>query len=286
MTIRLNPRWLLISALLFSLQLCRAQVVPPTISFDLGPSNSPESQLWDVGGAYTVELVVTEKNGVQVPVEISFNLVQDANGKLSSPTNDIQGVVINNNSVFLVTPKITAKGTGSGGAARVHFTVKVHGSGQLGGNNVNSFNASLTVDAEADAANGTLLVGNKSSKFSASFPGQGSLHGTADFSTPLAPGVDGHWNLTLQLVAISKVTGTGIITTQNRAMGLEVNGNVKNGQFKLTAKGTPNVQDTVTGVGSSATILMSSPFDTITLKGKILGQKLLFSFTQPPPERN
>jgi hypothetical protein len=202
---------------------------------------------------------------------------------LSSPTNDIQGVVINNNSVFLVTPKVTGKVTGAFGSARVHLTVKVRGSGQLGGNDVSSFNASLSVDAEADATTGGLLVGNKPSKFSASFSGQGSLHGTTDFSTPLAPGVDGHWNLTMQLVAISKVSGTGIITTQNRAMGLEVSGSVKAGQFKLTAKGTPNVQDTVTGVGSSASILMSSPFNTITLKGKILGQKLLFSFTQPPP---
>jgi hypothetical protein len=285
MTIRLNPRWLLVSALLFSLQFCRAQVVvPSSLSFDLGTSNSVTSQLWDISGSYTLNLLVRERNGVDVPVQVSFNLVQDSKGKLTGPTNDFEGLVISDSSIFAVTPKISGKVTGSAGVARVHFTVRLHGSGQLGGQNVNSLNASVTFDAETDPTTGQ-LVASKPTKFSASFSGQPGLKGVdnSEVATPLPPGVDGHWNLTMQLVAVSRVTGIAIATTQNRAMGFDMSGTFKKDIFKIKAKGTTDVPNTVTGAGSSATIILTPTFDTIQLTGKILGQKMLFFF--PPDDQ-
>ena len=280
MTIRLNPRWLLISALIFSLQLCRAQVqVPPTLSFDLGSSNAPGTQLWDVGGSYSVNLLVDERSGLEVPVQISFTLIQDANGKLSTVSNDFQSLVISDNSLFAITSQISGKVTGSGGFARVHFTIHFTGSGNLAAHNDVPVEGSLTVDAEPDASTGQ-LVGVKS-KFSAGFSGFSSLRGTTQFAAGLPPGIDGSWNLTLQLVALGKVSGTGTINTPSRSLGLDLSGAFKGGIFKVKARGANDVQDAQDGTGSSATIFLSPPFDSIVLNGKFLGQKLSIS-TQPP----
>jgi hypothetical protein len=276
MTIRLNPRWLLISALLFSLQFCRAQVeVPPTISFDLGDSNAPETQLWDLNGSYALNLEVVGRNGASVPVQLTFVLLQDPKGKLSS-TEGFQGLTFNDdvNSSFGVTVKITGKVTGSAGTARAHFVIHFAGSGSLGGQSTD-VNGSVTVDAFTDTSTGE-LVGAKSSKFSAQFPGLNSISGKADFAMPLP--TDGSWNLTLRLVGVTKLTGTGIITTPSRNLGLDLAGKFKSGLTKVKAKGAGDVPDASNGTGTSATIILPDTFDTIQFDGKVLGQKMFFFF--------
>jgi hypothetical protein len=285
MTIRLNPRWLLVSALMLSLQFCRAQVeVPSNLSFDLGTTDAPPtSQLWDVGGSYSVSLLVEQKSGIEVPIILTFNLIQAANGKLSTVSNDFgQGLDVSSNSFFAITPSISGKVTGAGGIARVHFTVRFKGIGTLAGHPNVPVSGSLTIDAETDASSDQ-LVGVKVSKFSAGFSGFSSIKGTTLFASDLPPGVDGSWNLSLQLVALGKVTGTGIITTPSRTLGLDMNGAFKGGIFKIKAKGATDVQDTQSGVGSTANIILTTAFDSITLNGKILGQKLSFS-TAPSGE--
>jgi hypothetical protein len=280
MTIRLNPRWLLISALFFSLQLCRAQVqVPPTLSFDLGSSNAPGTRLWDVGGSYNLNLLVDQRSGIEVPVQLSFTLVQDASGKLSTVSNDFQSLVISDNSLFAITPQISGKVTGSGGFARVHFAIHFSGSGNLAAHNDVPVEGSLTVDAETDPSTNQLT--SVKCKFSASFSGFSSLKGPTQFATDLPPGIDGSWNLTLQLVALGKVNGTGTINTPSRSLGLGLSGAFKGGTFKIKARGANDVQDAQDGTGCTATILLSPPFDSLVLNGKFLGQKLSIS-TQPP----
>jgi hypothetical protein len=275
MTIRLNPRWLLISALIFSLQLCRGQVlVPPTISFDLGPSVAPQSALWDVGGFYSLNLLVDERSGLEVPVQLTFNLIQDANGKLSAVSNDFQSLIISDTSLFAITSQISGKVTGGGGFARVHFTIRFSGSGNLAAHNDVPVNGFLTVDAETDPS--TNLLFDVKSKFSANFSGFSSLKGTTQFTTDLPPGIDGSWNLTLQLVALGKLSGTGTINTPSRSLGLDLSGAFKGGTFKVKARGANDVQDAQDGTGSTATILLADPFDSLVLNGKLLGQKVSF----------
>jgi len=280
MTIRFNPRWLLVPALMFSLQFCRAQIdVPPSISFNLGDSNSPDAQLWDLGGSYRLDLTVMN-NGFATPVGLSFILIQDGKGNLSSPTNDnTEEMDVTDNGVFTVTPTVKGKVTGSGGLARVHLTIHVRGSGTLANHNVNSFNASLTVDAETDPSSGDLL-GTKKSKFAANFPGLTSIRGQADFSTPMPQGANATWNLTLQLAALKKVLGTAIVTTPSRAIGLNVSGELKKGVVKLTAKGSDTVPNTTGGVGAGAAMQLPPTFDSIVFKGHLLGQKLVFGFPE------
>jgi hypothetical protein len=282
MTIRLNPRWLLVPVILFSLQFSRAQVVvPPSLSFNLGNTNSPaESRLWDLSGAYNLSFNVTDRRGIGVPIELSFQLIQDANGKLSSPTNDnLETLIVNNdnNSLFATSVKITGKVTGSGGTAHVHFSIRIKGSGNLASQPVNSMNASMTVDADTDPSTGE-LVATKPSRFSADFQGQGSISGkVTDYSTPLPNGTNAAWNLTLDIVALKHIGGTALIATPNRTIGFDLSGGYKNGIFNLKAKGSTDVPNTSSGVGSSATIQLPNTFDSILLKGKLLGQSMLFS---------
>ena len=288
MTIRLNPRWLLVSILFLSLQFCRAQVivVPPTNSFDLGPDVAEESQLWDLNGSYVVDILVTGNKGLAVPVQIAFTLLQSPSGKLTTTTNDLvnASIVFNNddNSAFVATAQISGKVTGFAGTARVHFTVRFNGNGSLGGQ-ATSVNGTFTVDAETDPSTGQ-LVGTKLSNFSAVFPQLSTIKGKGEFAAALPPGADGSWNLNLRLVGINKLTGTGIISTSSEALGLDLSGKF-NGLFVIKAKGSASVPNTVSGVGCSGTILMPSTFDTIQFSGKLLGQKMSFNVTTPtPPE--
>lgn len=284
MTIRLNPRWLLISALLFSLQFVRAQVVVPgTISFDLGGTNAgADTRLWDISGPYQLNLMLLERNGIQVPLTLGFTLVQDADGKLSSPVGDTGTVVISDNdSVFATAYKITGKVTGSAGTARVHFSIRMSGTGTLAGQENVPIDATFSLDAETDTSTGTNeLFNTKSSKFSASFKNVSSVRGIAAVETPLPAGVDGSWNLTMKFVALSRLTGTAVIQTSSRNMGLDLSGSFKKSTFKIKAKGALDVPNTTSGLGSSASILLTPTFDSIQLKGKLLGQKLSFFFEE------
>jgi len=282
MTIRFNPRWLLVFVLLLSLQLCRAQVVvlPSNISFDLGGSDAPDTQLWDLNGDYSLDMTVVNNRGNATEVRVFFTMIQDGTGRLSNITNLNFGELdLGDNSFFAIVPRISGKVTGSGGTAQVHFTVHMNGNGTLAGQNVNSLNATLTVNAETDATTG-LLTGT--AKFSGNFGGKLSVSGVAsDFASPMPQGANATWTLSMQLAGISKVVGTGTVQTPGRSLGLNLSGNLKNATAAIKAKGANNVADTsVGGPGLSATMQLTSPFDSIFFKGKLLGQRLIFSFPE------
>jgi len=285
MTIRLNPRWLLLSALLFSLQTGRAQVVvPPTLSFNLGTSVLPQTRVWDLSGGYSVNLTVTARNGLTVPIQLSFSLVQGIDGKLTNPFGDVQGLIINNddNSQFAIFPVVNGKVTGSGEVVRVHFTVRFNGPGTFGGvQNVN-VSGSLTVDAEVDPFTGQ-LQGTKLSSFSASFGGANGISGKSNFASTLPGTADGSWNLNMTLAGLTKLTGLGVVTTPNRTLGYDLKGKYQNGIFNLKANGASDVPGAGSGKGSNLGVLMSPNFDTLQISGKLLGQKISFNiFTGSP----
>lgn len=281
MTIRFNPRWLFVSILLLSLQFCRAQVIvlPPTLSFPLGASNAPESQLWDLNGSYVVEMLV-EHNGLAVPVEVAFTLIHAPNGQLTTTTNEFVNcsVTFNNDtdSSFACQATIGGKVSGVAGIARAHFTIHFVGNGSLAQQS-STIKGSLTVDSEVDSGSGGQLMGTKLSSFTATCPGLLSIHGKGDFGVGLPPGVDGSWNLTMHLLGLGKVTGSGIIATPSESLGLDLNGKFQKGLFMVKAVGSTDVPNTVNGAGCSGSILVPPTFDTVQFKGKLLGQKLSFN---------
>ena len=291
MRIRLNFAGLLVSALLLSLSVCRAQViVPPSVSFGFGTNAGDGTQLWDLSGSYGLSLNINLRNGIQVPMTFGFNLIQDASGNLSSPTNDFQNLVLGDPVIgpsFTVTYKITGKVTGSGGAARARFTIRMTGNGIAGGVTVDSMSAILVVDASPNSGDGQ-LEGVTDTKFSAKFSnGIESINGSipaTDFATALPPGVDGSWGLTLQLAGFNSLSGTAIITTSSHIFGFIVEGPFKNDTFNVSLRSTSELVDTtfpgptaLSSVGSSAKASIDSTFETIVLNGKVMGQKLILS---------
>jgi len=280
MTIRLNPRWLLISALFFSLQFSRAQTIPPSLSFDLGPSVAPETALWDLHGDYDVNFTITSRNGLVLPVELSFSLQQDPSGKLSGPVGNVSGLVFNNddNSAFAITSKIVGKVSGSDGLARARFTVHFSGNGSFGGLHNLGVSGSMTVDAATDSSSGQLT--GRIRHFSAKIDGVNNISGKTDFAVGLP--TDGSWNLTLNIAGLNKFTGTGIIGMPQESFGVDLGGRFAGGLIKLNAKGASNVVNTQPGQGLSAKILLTPSFDTLQLNGKLLGQKITFNVGTAP----
>jgi hypothetical protein len=282
MTIRFNPRWLFVLSLVFSLQLCRAQVeVPPFVNFSLGDTNNPDSMLWDLQGTYSLNLNVVQRNGLVLPVNINFILLQDASGRLSSPTNDnTEALNVSDNSFFAVLPRVTGKVTGSGGTARVQLSIRFAGTGQVSGQPTSRVKGTFSITAETDPTTGN-LVGTKNGKFSINISGMGSASGIVnadDFSTPMPNGANATWTLSLQLVGLKKITGDAVITTPNRAIGYDLSGKF-NGVFNIACKGVNNIQDTTSGIGSSFKMQIAPTFDSGSFQGKVLGQNL--SFTAP-----
>jgi len=281
MTIRLNPRWLLVSVLLFSLQFCRAQSIPSSVSFSLGPDVAPECALWDLQGDYSVFLELNARNGLSLPVELSFSLRQNAAGKLSSPAGNFGGLVFNNddNSAFAITTKVAGKVTGSDGFGRVHFTVHFHGNGSFGGIQNLSVSGSLTVNAEADPSTGQ-LVGVRLSNFTAKIDGINNITGRSDFVSGLP--TDGSWNLSLDVAGLNKLIGTGIVAMPQESFGIDLAGNFRGNLVRLHANGANNVLNADSGRGIHAGIVLTPSFDTLQLRGKLLGQRVFFNVGTSP----
>jgi hypothetical protein len=275
MRIRFNPLWLLVSALLLQSNICRAQIVPPSsVAFAIGGTNGGP-QLWDLSGLYSLDVLVQQPNGLGTPLVVDFNMNEDGSGRLTGFVGDIQGLQLGGD-IFAVSYRISGKVTGFNGQARAHFTVQFLGNGSLSGGPSGPFRATLTVDADVDSE-GLQLSGAKA-RFSAKAPGA-SVRGTIfDFATPLPAGDDGTWTLTMQISALSRAVGTGVITTPDQNLGLSLSGTFKNGGFKLKARGVTDVANTVSGVGCTATILLTPDLSSMILNGKFMGQRLQFPF--------
>lgn len=287
MRTRLNVCGLLVSTLLLSLSLCRAQQTLPAIVTYNFDTNS-NVQLWDLTGTYSVSVTLTEKNGISVPLTLAFNIVQDAAGNLHGVARDFQAISFGDGNLFTVTYTIIGRITTVAGAPTARFVVRFVGNGTEGSlPNVN-FSAILLVDAVPNAEDGQ-LEGN--AKFSAKLGGglEGVSGTISPFSVPLPPGVDGTWILTLQLLGGRSLIGSAIITTDaGQTMGFTVSGplnaNSTNSAVFARLRGSGAIASTsIGGVGSSATISTDFSFDSGTLSGKLMGQTFL-GVPLPSPE--
>jgi hypothetical protein len=98
-------------------------------------------------------------------------------------------------------------------------------------------------------------------------------------STPLPGAVDGTWNLTLNLAGLQTLTGTGVIGLPNNSFGLTLRGRFDGTHVRLRARGAAGVPDTRSGRGSNANISLSSDFNTVTVDGRLLGQRVSLNVT-------
>lgn len=280
MRIRLDVRcFLLISALMLPLSLCRAQTttVPALVTASFGTNDG--TQLWDLTGDYSVSATVTERNGITIPLTVDFHIVQDASGNLRGVPGDFRILDLNSNA-FAVGYRITGKVTGSGGSAQARFTVRFIGNGQVGSLPNVRFSAVLVVNASPNPED-ALLDPITPAKFSARFSGGlESVNGTLpDFDPPLPSGVDGTWTLTLQMIGGRSLNGSATITTgPGQIMGFTVTGPVNGNANSATARlrGSRAISGTtISGVGSKATIFSDVAFDNFSVNGKVMGQQIV-----------
>ena len=274
MRIRLNLRWLLVPAVLLSLQFCRAN----NLTFNFDTNSIP---LWDLSGSYSLNLPVQEPNGDTITVTLGFIMRQDAAGNLHGAVNDIQGMILDQNSTFAVTYRIVGKVTGSDLGPIAHFVIFFSGFGGSSEQPQGHMSATLSVDATIDQDFLTLDPITPI-RFVARLP-QASVRGIVpldldpQYLIPLPPGEDGSWSLNLQFDTFNRVVGSAIITTPSQSLGFQLFGVLRNEEYTLRIFGAADVPGTVSGVGSRATILL--PFDVSTvdsLNGKIMGQRLSF----------
>jgi hypothetical protein len=278
MRIRLDLRcFLLISALMFSLSLCRAQTtVPALVTASFGTNAG--TQLWDLTGDYSVIATVTERNGVTIPLTVDFHISQDAKGNLRGVPGDFRILDLNSNA-FAVSYRITGKVTGSGGTAQARFIVRFTGNGQVGALPNVRFSAVLIVNATPNPDDG-MLDPITTAKFSARFSGGlESVSGTLPDFDPLLPaGVDGTWTLTLQMLGGRSLDGSATITTgPGQIMGFTVTGPVNSGGATARLRGTPALTGTtISGVGAKVTVFATDPtFDSFSVNAKVMGQNLV-----------
>lgn len=275
--------FLLISALVFSFSLCRAQTntVPSFVTTTFGTNGVTGTQLWDLTGDYTVTATVTEKNGVTIPLTVDFHINQDAAGNLrGGGTNDFRILDLNSND-FAVGYTVRGKVTGSAGAAQARFTVRFVGIGKVGSLEQNvRISAVLVVNASPNPTDGALDP-NTPAQFSARFSGGlESVSGTLpDFAPTLPAGVDGSWTLTLQMLGGKSLEGSATIATgPGQVMGFTVTGPVNGLANTATARlrGSRAISGTtISGVGSKATIFSDVAFDNFSVNGKVMGQTLV-----------
>jgi hypothetical protein len=279
MRIRLNLRWLLVPALFFSLQLCRAN----NLTFNFDTNSAP---LWDLSGLYSFTLNLQEPNGAVIPVSLAFNMRQDAAGNLHGFPGDFQSIFLDENSSFVVTNTISGSVRGNlSTGATARFVVHFLGFGGTTDQPQGPISATLLVDAAISPDGSLTLEPIKPIRFIAQLP-HASVRGIDAVSTiPLPPGEDGSWTLNLQFDTFNRAIGAAIVTTPSQSLGFNLSG-VFTGTpdlpaYKLKMIGSRAVANTVSGVGSTATIFLSSsstdtPLDTIQINGRIMGQRITF----------
>ena len=194
----------------FTLAATNSQVPEPTPTptFSFGPPLTP---VWDVSGTYQI---TNHAQGAKLrPMDIVFDnvlLSVDAKGKVQGA-----GTIVTYASDDYVGGDYKVSGKLSGGAAetQVKFTVKFKGSGIVADVSTTcKVNAryNLTVLPAARAMAGQ-VTGNV--RFSSL--GNGDLK--SEIALPLPPGVDGGWNVYLDLYPYgTKLSGHGVVLVNNQ----------------------------------------------------------------------
>lgn len=237
--------------------------------FAFGPPLNP---VWDLTG--TFDITNHMQTATIQSTEIVFKQVTlstDGHGKISG--RDTIVVMVGDG---LVGGDYRASGKFSGGGKKTHvnLSIRFKGNGTVAGV-VTSCNISAKYNLEVDPATQT-LVGKASGNASFSQLGNGNLK--SNFSLPLPPGVDGNWNVTLDVIPFGKkISGTGLISVDNTppsTLAAKATGNLSGQSSTIKVKlsgtgfssGTQLKLDFVPVIGTN-----SQP---VSMKGKILGQNV------------
>ena len=250
---------------LLSFAAAQAQTNLSGFSFGL-----PLNPVWDVTGSYDITNYM--QSSTIRPTDIVFKQIAlsvDGQGKISGQDTII--VTVGDGAVG-GDYKATGKFSGGGAKTRVKLSIRFKGNGTVAGVftacNI-SVNYDLTVDPVTKA-----LVGKATGNANFSHLGNGSLKSV--FALPLPAGVDGSWNVVLDVIPFNnKVSGSGVITVDNTpptTLAVKANGN--------RAKQSATIKMKLSGTGFSSGTKLNLDYTPIPgstnqlarVNGKVLGQ--------------
>ncbi len=246
--------------------LARAEMAAGTYTVSFGGN----LDLYDLSGTYSEDL-----GGIN----LNYTLTMEPSGKFTgvgtASAGDFFGYDLNLDMDLDFTGAVSV----SGNVTRVNMQMKLKGGGTVEGYAV-TFSANMKETCEIDTSSQS-LVGTVSGKVNVAVP---AMHKKASqpvrdtVNTPLPWGMNGSWDLVLNVIPSgkSKYTGSGEVALSNdRTLPFTVTGSYasKSDTSKLTLKGSGSNR------GASVSVLgafESGSVNVQTLAGKILGQTLKY----------
>jgi hypothetical protein len=262
----------IISLALASLHFCVAQ----PLSFVFDAETAP---VYDLTGEYVPEHEAVSR-GQTLPVAFLLGLNHESNGRIRSSGGTI--VAFGNDYVAAY---YTAVGSVSarGGVTRANFSVRISGYDWIAGA-ARRFSVSLNYRLTVDGAESALVGTVKGSVY---INGVGSARirpesGEDNVFLPLPEGVDGSWKLTLNVLSLGAIGGTGTFAVSNftppdnpagfpadRLLPAKVNGSYS----QRTGLSRVRVTGIYEGRGSYVTLTFNPEDNSVVrLSGKVLGQ--------------
>jgi len=268
MTNLIKNRLFCAALLLSSLQVgfAQSQTNVPTFSFGL-----PLTPVWDISGSY---YITNHLQGATIrPLDIVFrgiDLSVDAHGKVLGTGTTI--VLVGDDYVG-GDYKISGNMNGGGLKTRANFSIHFKGNGIVAGVST-TCNISANYKLEVNPV-GLNMVGTTSGSANFSHLGGGKLK--SPISLPLPPGVDGGWNVTLDIAPFKNLAGTATIIVDHNpgtVLTSKLTGNVSKRPpvAKVKLSGTGYSAGTQLNLNFTANIVATNQLASV--KGKILGQKV------------
>ncbi|PWU09299.1 MAG: hypothetical protein C5B50_27685 [Verrucomicrobia bacterium] len=253
---------------------------PPSGSFTLSFS-SPTSVLYDLTGIYDIDQQIQGADDSTVDLSlVGLQIEQDGQGRLRAP-NGAGLILVTIGPQDAVAADYTASGRVSGGGSsptRVHLQVKLRGNDIVAGLPT-GFNISITYDLEVTDG---VLTGTARGNANFSKLSGGTIN--SPVSIPLPDGMDGTWALTLDVVPLNKLGGSGTVVLSNgRVLQGRINGDysLNQARSKIRLKGSLDQRITPPSVAVPLSgnhldvIIPDDPDLSVEINGKLLGQSVM-----------
>ncbi len=261
MSIAIKSRLLWFSLFVLSVPFGIAQTLPITFPF-----NGVETPLWDFTGSFQINDHMQGADNRDVALSFGIAVAHDARGRLRNSdqtlSSELTFLTVGGDTVaahYVVTGSVG----GRPNAPRVNLVIRLFGEDTIAGV-VTKFNILIRYDLEVVEG---VLQGK--SRGSAKFAKLGNATiRNANVSVAIPPGMDGSWNLQMDIVPLKKLAGSGSIVLSNgRILPANLTGSLDSGRFKVK----------LTGINENAggrmnLIFFEAAASPEILQGRILGQ--------------
>ena len=230
--------------------------------------------VYDITGAYVLNQTVAGVSGTPINLSFQVSINQGIQGQLRNIDNVIL-VGIGANTVvgrYSLSGRIqTIKGE-----THAKFSVHIHNTDVVAGVNT-PFNINLRYDLVVSpgalglpgSMSGTVRGSAQLGKF-----GSGSVLSDVSVSLPASPLMDGSWNLSMNILPLGHLSGTGSVTLSNgRALQMRLNGNFSEatGISKVNLNGIQGSQGNTLHVEF---LTSTNGVEIQTLRGHLFGQQV------------